>query len=43
MIEPFAGSGTTLLAAKHWCKDAVGVEMNADYCEIIKGRVLDKD
>lgn len=39
VLEPFAGSGTTLLAAKHWGKDAVGVELNPDYCEVAEQRL----
>ncbi len=39
ILEPFAGSGTTLLASKEWGIPAVGVEMNPDYCEIIAERL----
>ena len=39
VIEPFAGSGTTLVAAKEWNIDAVGVEMNPNYCNIINDRL----
>lgn len=39
VLDPFAGSGTTLLAAQSLGIKAVGIEMNPDYCEIIKSRL----
>jgi site-specific DNA-methyltransferase (adenine-specific) len=42
VLDPFAGSGTTLLAARDLKRKYIGIEMNSDYCEIIKQR-LDKD
>lgn len=41
VLEPFAGSGTTLLAAKEWQKSAVGVEINETYFKIIKQSLLE--
>ena len=37
--DPFAGSGTTLIAAKDIGFDSVGVEMSEEYCEIIRNRI----
>ena len=39
VYDPFAGSGTTLIAAKDIGFNSVGVEMSEEYCEIIKNRV----
>jgi len=34
VIDPFMGSGTTLLAAKQLRKKAVGIETQEQYCDI---------
>ena len=39
VYDPFAGSGTTLIAAKDAGFNSVGVEMSEEYCEIIKNRI----
>lgn len=39
VLDPFAGSGTTLLAAQSEGFDAVGIEREAEYVEIIKKRI----
>ena len=39
VLDPFAGSGTTLLAAEREGFDSVGIEMNPEYCEIIRRRM----
>lgn len=39
ILDPFAGSGTTLLAAKNRNLKSIGIEMSADYCEVIKHRL----
>ena len=39
IIDPFAGSGTTLLAAKILKIDCIGIEIDKSYCEIIEERI----
>jgi hypothetical protein len=39
VLDPFAGSGTTLLAAQREGREAVGVELDAGHCEIIRSRL----
>ena len=39
VYDPFAGSGTTLIAAKELGFDSFGVEMSEEYCKIIKDRI----
>jgi DNA modification methylase len=39
VLDPFAGSGTTLLTARQHGRRSIGVELNPDYCRIAAGRL----
>ena len=39
VFDPFAGSGTTLIAAKELGFSSVGVELSEEYCRIIQDRI----
>lgn len=41
VLDPFAGSGTTALAARHLGRNSVGYEINTDFQKIIKEKVLE--
>ncbi len=42
VLDPFTGSGTTLVACKNECKNYIGFELNEEYIEIAKQRLNSK-
>jgi site-specific DNA-methyltransferase (adenine-specific) len=41
VLDPFAGSGTTCLAAKKLNRHYVGIEINRSFAEIAENRIFD--
>ena len=39
VLDPFAGSGTTLMAAQQLGRASIGVEVRPDYCQTIEERI----
>jgi len=42
VLDPFAGSGTTLAVALELGREAIGIELNPEYCDLIRDRVKNK-
>lgn len=41
VLDPFCGAGTTLLVAERLGRDSIGIELNAEYCEMARRRIYD--
>lgn len=39
ILDPFAGSGTTLIAAAEWKRNGIGCEINKSFCDIAASRL----
>lgn len=39
VLDPFCGTGTTMLAAMKWQRNSIGVEIDSDYCETAATRL----
>ena len=39
ILDPFMGSGTTALAAMHYQRDYIGIELSKEYCDMAKQRI----
>lgn len=42
VLDPFAGSGTTLIVAKNTNRFAVGIEIDKNYCQLAKERIIEE-
>jgi len=40
VFDPFAGSGTTLIVAAHTKRKAVGLDIDINYCELARERII---
>lgn len=43
VLDPFAGSGTTLLVAERLGRDSLGIELNPEYVAIAERRIRTRD
>ena len=42
VLDPFAGSGTTLWVAERFGRDSIGIELNPEYCKLIEKRMSNR-
>lgn len=42
VLDPFMGSGTTLEAANRLGRNSIGIDIIAEYCDMVSGRLEDK-
>ena len=42
VLDPFAGAGTTLLVSENLGRSGIGIELNPEYCNIIRKRMANR-
>ena len=42
VLDPFAGSGTTIEVAKELRRNAIGIELMSEYCEMAREKIIDR-
>lgn len=42
VLDPFAGSGTTIKVAKELRRNAIGIELISEYCEMAREKITDR-
>ncbi|MDE3067588.1 MAG: site-specific DNA-methyltransferase [Verrucomicrobiota bacterium] len=43
VLDPFCGSGTSMLAAMKWGRNSIGIEIDPEYCRMAARRMLDEN
>jgi modification methylase len=43
VLDPFSGSGTTMLAAMKWGRNSLGIEIDPEYCRMAARRILEEN
>jgi modification methylase len=43
ILDPFCGSGTTMLAAMKWNRNSIGIEIDPHYCRLAARRLLNEN
>ena len=43
VLDPFNGSGTTMLAAMKWGRNSLGIEIDPEYCRLAARRILEEN